>query len=134
MRALRLAIPLVFALGLTGCGSDAKVVTMPDVTSKKLDVAYDKIKAAGFEDKDKIDVKGGGLFGIVVESNCTVCEQSHAAGKTVTGPPKLTVNRSCKKPEAEPSAKPTPTPTPTASKPPEILTAKNSPEFDAPGR
>lgn len=68
---------------------------MPDVTSEKLDVAYDKIQNAGFEDKDKVKIEGGGTFGVVMEGNWTVCDQAPAAGETLTGEPTLTVARSC---------------------------------------
>ena len=73
-RALRLAVPLLIALGLAGCGGKA-VITMPDVTGKKLDIAYDKIANAGFDDKDKVKIEGGGTFGVVFEGNWTVCER-----------------------------------------------------------
>jgi len=120
---------------------------MPDVAGKKLDVAYEQIKDAGIDDEDKIKVDGGGLFGIVRESNWTVCTQSPVAGKVVSGEPKLTVKRSCKKKShndtaAKPSPSPTPTntpteePEPTATTPakpkvPDVLTAKNNDEFAA---
>ncbi len=39
---------------------------MPDVTGKKLDVAQSDIKQAGFE--NKVEVLGGGAFGVVKES------------------------------------------------------------------
>jgi hypothetical protein len=80
---------------------------MPDVTGKKLDDAKSAIKGAGYGDEVKVD--GGGLFGVVVESNWEVCEQNPAAGTTVAGKPTLTVARSCvdgksnDEPEATPS-------------------------------
>ncbi len=66
---------------------------MPDVQGKTLDVAMSDIEHAG--SADDVDVDGGGLFGIVDESNWQVCEQSPAAGEVVTDAPRLTVDRSC---------------------------------------
>ncbi|WP_291382260.1 PASTA domain-containing protein [Demequina sp.] len=85
---------------------------MPDVAGKALDVAKSDINDAGFT--GDVEVLGGGLFGIVVESNWQVCDQSPAAGATVTGTPELTVDRTCGD-EAEagddvPSVEPSPTP------------------------
>jgi len=140
MFALRFAAPLVaVALIVGGCGGE-KEVAMPNVTSKKLDVAYDKLKAAGFDDKDKIKVDGGGLFGIVVESNWTVCKQSPAPGEPVAETMELSVKKSCKKKPISKSSedKPAPTaasttkPKPTKDAPakqPAIITAKNNREF-----
>lgn len=145
MRARRLVLPIILIASMAGCGSDDPIA-MPDVTGQKLDVAYDKIKNAGFDDKDKVKVEGGGLFGVVVESNWTVCEQQPAAGKNISEDPSLIVDRSCdndvekteEEPVEEPSERPTEEPTrrPTekpSKKPatPKILTAKNSPEFAA---
>lgn len=134
MRPLRPVVLLTFASVLVACGSDD--VTMPDVTGKKLDVAYDELKSAGLDDKDKIEVKGGGIFGVLVESNWTVCKQSPAAGKTVSAST-LTVKRSCenedKNSDDEPKETPSPTATasPTSAPSPKVLTARNSPEFAA---
>lgn len=109
MRAVRLLVAVVAVVataGLAGCGGD-KATTMPDVTGKKLDDAKSAIKDAGFDDEVKVD--GGGLFGVVVESNWEVCEQNPAAGTTVAGTATLTVARSCvddkssEEPEATPS-------------------------------
>lgn len=147
MRAVRLAAPLVIVLGLVGCGAE-KDVTMPDVTGTKLDVAYDQIAEAGFDDKDKIKIEGGGTFGVVMEGNWTVCEQSPAAGETVEDAPKLTVDRSCdddtkdegsadasdepsEEPSEEPSDEPSDEPSPTEPALPEILTAKNNADLAA---
>lgn len=136
MLAIRFAVWLVIVLGLVGCGSDK---VMPDVTGKKLDVAKGDIKAAGFDDKVKVD--GGGLLGVVMESNWTVCDQSPAAGKAVTDAPRLTVERSCDagettEPSETPSASPSETPEPEATessepKEPKTLTAANSKDLAA---
>ena len=121
MRAVRLMMVAVVAVvataGLAGCGGD-KATTMPDVTGKTLDDAKSAIKDAGFDDEVKVD--GGGLFGVVVESNWEVCEQNPAAGTTVAGKPTLTVARSCvddkssEEPEATPSETASTTPEETA--------------------
>jgi hypothetical protein len=87
---------------------------MPDVTGKTLDAAKIAIKDAGFD--DEVEVEGGGLFGVVVESNWEVCEQSPAAGATVAGQPTLTVARSC---AGESSEEPEATPAETTSTTPE---------------
>lgn len=99
---------------------------MPDVKGQKLDVALSDIKRAGFE--DKVDVVGGGMFGVVVESNWEVCGQSPAAGQALTAAPQLTVARSCGNETPAPTASPTVT---SSSGGGEILTAKNNNDFAA---
>jgi hypothetical protein len=109
---------------------------MPDVTGKKLDVAKSAIKDAGFEDEVKVD--GGGVFGVVDESNWEVCEQAPGPGKAVSDAARLTVDRSCGD-DAEPSDTPEPTETPEPSDTPEpsetpsgqALTKRNNDEFAA---
>jgi beta-lactam-binding protein with PASTA domain len=103
MRALRLAVPFVLVLGLAACGS-SQVKVMPDVKGKKLDVALSDIKRTGFE--DKVDVVGGGIFGVVDESNWEVCDQSPAAGQALAAAPQLTVARSCGDETPAPTASP----------------------------
>src|SRR3954453_10777504 len=98
MRALCLAVASAILLGFAACGSDKNAV-MPDVTAKKLDVAKSAIKDAGFEDEVKVD--GGGVFGVIDESNWEVGDQSPAAGEAVSDAPRLTVDRSCD--DAKPS-------------------------------
>ena len=130
MRALRLIVALAVFLGLTGCGSDKNAVknaVMPDVTGKKLDVAKSAIEKAGY--KDDIKVEGGGLFGVINESNWEVCKQSPAAGQTVSDAPRLSVDRSCE--AAAPPSK-TSSKAPAQSSEPHakpVLTADNSKEF-----
>lgn len=92
MRAFRSAVAALFLLVLASCGS-SKSAVMPDVAGKKLDVARSDIQRAGFD--DEVEVVGGGMLGVVVESNWQVCDQSPAAGKPVKGTPRLTVDRSC---------------------------------------
>jgi len=127
MRAVRLVmvavVPVVATAGLAGCGGD-KATTMPDVTGKTLDDAKSAIRDAGFDDEVKVD--GGGLFGVVVESNWEVCEQNPAAGTTVAGKPTLTVSRSCvddkssEEPETTPSETASTTPAETAPAEPKV--------------
>ena len=47
---------------------------------------------------------GGGTFGIVDESNWTVCETRPAAGTTGGGTVKLVVDRTCDEPEVQAAA------------------------------
>ena len=49
---------------------------VPDLVGERLDVALDRIARAGFDS----DVEGGGLFGILQESNWEVTEQDPQAG------------------------------------------------------
>jgi beta-lactam-binding protein with PASTA domain len=92
MYQIRLAVAWVAILGLVGCGSEQDTV-MPDVVGQQLDVALEDIKSAGVD--DDVEIVGGGTFGVVDESNWKVCEQSPAAGQSVTEAPQLTVDRSC---------------------------------------
>jgi hypothetical protein len=87
-----LAVAAAALVSFSGCGS-ATDPAMPDVTGKKLDVAKGAIEGVGVKDEVKVD--GGGVFGVVDESNWEVCEQSPAPGEVVSGLPRLTVDRSC---------------------------------------
>lgn len=146
MNALRVAAGVALVLGLTSCGSSdenaAASPVMPDVVGQQLDVALGDIEEAGFE--ADVDIEGGGTFGVVDESNWTVCAQSPEAGEDVTDPPKLTVDRSCDDggdaadestttpSETEPgSTEPSTTsaPPPTEPQPEEVPTAASSPEL-----
>lgn len=82
----------VVALIVAGC-SGADPIAMPDVVGKKLDVAKSDVARAGID--QEVEVVGGGLLGVVVESNWTVCTQEPPSGAPVSGPPNLTVDRSC---------------------------------------
>jgi hypothetical protein len=103
MRVLtrRFAVGLAtIALSATACGQDTESKTvMPEVTGTKLDAALRAIKNAGF--KDDVDVDGGGLLGIIDESNWTVCSQTPVAGHEVKATPRLKVDRSCANGEPE---------------------------------
>lgn len=137
MRAFRLVVALAIALGFAGCGSDQNPV-MPDVTGKQVDVAKGAIEDAGFEDEVKVD--GGGVFGVIDESNWEVCDQSPRAGEAVSDAPRLTVDRSCDDAERSEASNPSKTPSErsepdaTESSEPDgeqVLTADKSGEFAA---
>lgn len=81
---------------------------MPSVVGRQLDVALQDIKLAGFN--GEVDVAGGGMLGIIDESNWQVCKQSPAAGKALTATPQVSVDRTC--------GANTPSSTATASPPP----------------
>jgi hypothetical protein len=128
MRARRFVVALMI-VGIAGCGSE-KDPAMPDVTGKKLDVAQSDIKRAGFD--DEVEVLGGGIFGVVKESNWEVCEQTPAPGKALTEAPRLKVDRDCGNDDANPSVEPSPEPEETDSGTPSAeptLTIKNNPEL-----
>lgn len=137
MQAYRLLVGLVLMVGLGSCGggetSAAAPTLMPDVVGQQLDAALSEIEGAGIE--EEVEVLGGGTFGVLDESNWTVCEQSPAAGAAVDGAPQVTVDRSCggdesepstsEQPEEEPAEEPVETdPPPPAAQ--ETLTAENS--------
>lgn len=127
MRAVRLMMVAVVAVvataGLAGCGGDkATTTTMPDVTGKRLDDAKSAIKNAGFD--DEVKVNGGGLFGVVRESNWEVCEQNPAAGTTVAAKPTLTVARSCVDDKSSEEPETTPSETATTTTPEETAPAE----------
>jgi hypothetical protein len=133
MRALRWAVALLFVLGLAACGPHKDVV-MPDVTGKRLDVAKNDIKQAGVE--DKVKVIGGGLLGVIVDSDWEVCDQSPAPGQAVSSAPQLTVDRSCDNgaaASASPSASDSSSAesSPAASTADAPLTAENNKDFAA---
>ncbi|GEA81349.1 hypothetical protein CUD01_17930 [Cellulomonas uda] len=136
MQRVRLLALCAVILGIAGCGAEKDAGQMPDVTGLRLDKALAVIESAGF--MDDVDVTGGGLFGVVVESNWQVCEQSPARGEKMTTTPRLTVDRTCGgDPEESPgSAEPTlqttppaesaPDPDPTTSEPGVLTAATNS--------
>jgi hypothetical protein len=64
----------------------AHAAGVPNVRCYRLDRAKDRLRAAGYN----VRVRGGGLFGIQVESNWVVVTQS-TSGRTVT----VYVDRSC---------------------------------------
>lgn len=136
MNAVRVVAVFGLVLGIAGCGSSEKP-TMPDVQGQQLDVALSDIKRAGID--DEAEVIGGGLLGVLDESNWKVCSQTPDAGQAVSVQPRLTVDRSCSNDDPEPTASassPTTESAPATSDDPateaptdEALTAKNNPEF-----
>jgi beta-lactam-binding protein with PASTA domain len=101
MRSLlaTLAVTAVI-LPIAGC-SGGEPVAMPDVVGKRLDVAKSDMKRAGYD--DDVEVLGGGTFGVIDESNWTVCSQEPEAGTTVTDSPRITVDRTCDPTDDEPT-------------------------------
>jgi len=78
---------LIVVLALTGGDDPAAPGTttrtptvarfvVPDVVGLRLDVARDRVEQEGFD----VERSGGGLFGVVVESNWQVDDQTPAAG------------------------------------------------------
>ncbi|MGD8202436.1 PASTA domain-containing protein [Ornithinimicrobium sp. W1679] len=96
-------------LPLAACSED-EPITMPDVVGKSLDVANSDVERAGFG--DEVEVLGGGLFGIVDESNWTVCSQEPGGGSEITSAPRLTVDRTCGENEPSAAAEPSDDPLP----------------------
>lgn len=67
--------------------------TVPNVVKVRLDVAEEEIESAGLQYK----VVGGGLFGVIVKSNWTVCEMKPSPGTHIGSGAtvRLIVARSC---------------------------------------
>ena len=91
----RISSLLSVAAVVVGCGAPNQPV--PDVVGERLDVAASEVSDAGYD----TEALGGGTFGIVDESNWTVCETRPAAGTTGGGTVKLVVARSCEEPEVQ---------------------------------
>src|SRR5699024_8306633 len=80
MRVLRVAVVFVFMLGLAGCAAGpTEDIIMPEVSGQRLDIALSDIERAGFS--DEVEVVGGGLLGVLDESNWEVCEQTPNGGE-----------------------------------------------------
>lgn len=95
---------------LAGC-SDEGAATMPDFVGKSLDVAISDVERAGIN--DEVEVLGGGMFGVLDESNWMVCSQEPENGADVSSAPRLTVDRTCASagvPSEQPSEEPAPEP------------------------
>ena len=93
----------VITLLVAGC-SEGAAVTMPDVVGKGLDVAISDVKRAGID--EEVEVLGGGMFGVVDETNWIVCHQEPQNGTEAPSAPRLTVGRTCDS-DKTPSASPT---------------------------
>lgn len=132
MHGWLVVVACALALGLAGCSGAHDARVMPDVVGKQLDAAKSDIKNAGFT--DKVQVKGGGVLGIVVDSNWQVCDQHPAAGEPMKGAPQLTVDRSCTSGTAGSAGAPAETKTPQAagSKEPSATPAAADPQSSAP--
>jgi beta-lactam-binding protein with PASTA domain len=85
------AIAALALLALVGCGGNDKAAAVPDVVGERLDVAQALVKDAGLE----AEAIGGGTFGIINESNWSVCRTEPAAGTTGAGKVRLIVDRVC---------------------------------------
>lgn len=90
-RARLAALVLVMAL-LAACSSSTAAY-MPRLEGKRLDVAYSELDAAGVNRAD-VEIVGGGTFGVVDESNWSVCRQSPSAGAQLDRV-RLVIDRSC---------------------------------------
>lgn len=66
---------------------------MPDLVGRRLDRAKSDIKRAGFD--GEVEILGGGVLGVLRESNWVVCEQLPDAGEAMRDAPRLTIDRSC---------------------------------------
>lgn len=103
LRAFQATAGAMLLLVLTACGSGEPAV-MPDVVGSTLDLAKSDIERAGFG--DEVEVVGGGLFGVLNDTNWIVCKQEPAAGGAVSEP-RLVVDRDCGTAElTEPSPAP----------------------------
>jgi beta-lactam-binding protein with PASTA domain len=56
-----------------------RTVPVPDVSGEQLDVARERVEAAGLA----VEVTGGGAFGVIEESNWVVASQSPPAGEAI---------------------------------------------------
>lgn len=105
LRPLSLIAPVVVAL--VGCGSGSGTVPS-DLVGERLDVAEHEL--------DKLslgyDEVGGGIAGIVVKSNWTVCQTKPGAGQPVSGNIELIVDRVCSSSGVGTANTPTPVSTP----------------------
>ena len=80
--------------------AQALAVPMPAVVGQRLDVAYSDLESVGVV-KDDVEILGGGAFGVVTESNWTVCEQRPDPGAAELTAVRLVVDRTCPSLEAE---------------------------------
>ena len=95
---------------VAGCG--AAQAPVPNVVGERLDVAKSAMGDAGYDTESL----GGGTFGVVDESNWTVCETRPGAGATDSGMVKLVVDRTCEAAGAAIAETTSPAAEPTASK------------------
>ena len=110
---------LALLAALASCGGsteEAAAPVMPDVVGRLLDTALNEINSAGF--KEKVDVAGGGTFGIVEEANWQVCTQSPEAGSSISTAPQLSVKRLCEDSTEGTTTTSSPASSPSPSDPP----------------
>jgi beta-lactam-binding protein with PASTA domain len=112
---LRIAVILPIAFALASCAPAAEKggtsAYVPKVVGERLDVAKSDLEHAGLSEDD-IEVVGGGTFGVIDESNWTVCEQRPGPGQAMTESARVIVDRVCTA-ESDASASPTTAPVQT---------------------
>ena len=86
MRKTFAALIATGALALAGCGGN-DTGGAPEVEGLSLPSAKQKLKAAGYN----ADVSSDALFGVIIESNFIVCDQTEPSGKLVP----LEVSKDC---------------------------------------
>lgn len=102
---VQVGVGALLMLALTSCSS-GEPTEMPDVVGTQLDVAKSDIERAGFD--SDVEIVGGGMFGVVDDTNWVVCEQEPAAGEEISDP-RLVVDRECA--SSDVSSPPPPEPT-----------------------
>lgn len=123
--ARAIALSLAIAALLASCSSNEGSIDklMPNVAGQRLDVARSNLNKVGLNDRDAIEIVGGGAQGTIDESAWTVCDQDPAEGAALDAV-RLLIDRSCgaeDKFDATPSTEapvdssPIATPTPTES-------------------
>lgn len=105
---LEVTLGLIVSLAVVACGggSSDESVPMPALESKRLDVALSDLKAQGI-DEDRVEVIGGGAFGVIDETNWTVCSQEPAIGESTEDKIRLVVDRSCEDDDVAENSEPT---------------------------
>lgn len=86
MRKVIVVAAVAVGLALGACGEE-DLGGAPDVQGLPLDDAKTQLKKAGYTASETSDA----LFGVIIDSNFTVCEQSSPNGKLVP----LEVSKSC---------------------------------------
>jgi hypothetical protein len=91
----------VAVAALAACGGHGKpappplpagATPMPDVEGLRLDVAKSDLAKAGLVE-GRVEVVGGGAFGVVNESNWVVCDQQPGGGEAVGPSARVSVDR-----------------------------------------
>jgi hypothetical protein len=88
-KAVLPTVAVMLAVALNACSGEKSPV--PDVVGERLDVARSDAEAAGYD----VEVLGGGVFGVVVEANWSVCEQRPEPGAPEEDSVTLIVDRTC---------------------------------------